>query len=242
MPRRRVRRFFKPLTQRIASLQNGTNEDLARLIRTGRVLVDGRPLTNLAALVPANARIVILKPTVLRGEPKLRAALAHFGTRVAGRVALDLGAAAGGFTRVLLEERARRVYAVDAGFGQLLGSLRSDPRVVTLERTNLADLDRRLVPDVVDIITIDVSYLRVADAVPQLESLAIEEDANLIALVKPTFELGLASPPPDEQLPEALARAIRGIEASGWDSFGSMKSAVKGASGTTEFFVFARRR
>ncbi len=77
----------------------------------------------------------------LRGEAKLRAALAAFDVRVTGRVCLDVGAAAGGFTRVLLEAGASRVYAVDAGFGQLLGSLRQDPRVVNLEATNVAALD-----------------------------------------------------------------------------------------------------
>ena len=82
----------------------------------------------------------------LRGEAKLRAALAGFDVRAAGRVCLDLGAAAGGFTRVLLEAGAARVYAVDAGFGQLLGSLRQDPRVVNLEATNVAALDTRWFP------------------------------------------------------------------------------------------------
>jgi len=101
----------------------------------------------------------------LRGEAKLRAALSGFGVGVTGRVCLDLGAAAGGFTRVLLEAGAARVYAVDAGFGQLLGSLRQDPRVVNLEATNVAALDTALVPDAIELVTIDVSYLALAAAV-----------------------------------------------------------------------------
>jgi 23S rRNA (cytidine1920-2'-O)/16S rRNA (cytidine1409-2'-O)-methyltransferase len=105
-------------------------------------------------------------PQPLAGEAKLRAALAAFAPAVQGRIALDVGAAAGGFTRVLLEAGARRVYAVDAGFGQLLGSLRQDPRVVNLERTNLGVLDAALVPDPIELVTIDVSYISLASAVP----------------------------------------------------------------------------
>ena len=93
---------------------------------------------------------------------------------------------------------ARRVYAVDVGHGQLLGSLRQDERVVVLERTNLAALERRLVPDEVEVATIDVSYVSLAVAVPQLGRLAYAHGADLLALVKPMFELGLGAPPTDD--------------------------------------------
>src|SRR5207248_5685095 len=115
-------------------------------IAEGRVLVDGRIVTNPRSQVRRDALVSIRRPTALRGEAKLRAALAAFEVPVAGRVALDAGAAAGGFVRVLLELGAARVYAVDVGHGQLLGSLRQEPRVVTLERTNISDLDPSLVP------------------------------------------------------------------------------------------------
>src|SRR5262245_23079822 len=108
-----------------------------------------------------------LRPVALRGEAKLRHGLRAMAVPVEGRVALDVGAAAGGFTRVLLEAGAVRVYAVDAGHGQLLGSLRQDPRVVALERTNLGALTLELVPDVVEVVTMDLSYLPVARAAPQ---------------------------------------------------------------------------
>ena len=107
---------------------------------------------------------------------------------------LDLGAAAGGFTRVLLESGAARVYAVDAGFGQLLGSLRQDPRVVNLEATNVAALDTHLIPEPIEVVTIDVSYLALAAAVAQLDRITIVPGADLIGLVKPMFELRLARP------------------------------------------------
>ena len=130
------------------------------------MLVDGYPVHNPRSLVRGGARIALRVESPLRGEVKLRAALAEFGVRPAGRVALDLGAAAGGFTRVLLDAGAARVYAVDAGFGQLLGSLRQDPRVVVLERVNLGDLDASHVPEAIDLITIDLSYLSLREAFP----------------------------------------------------------------------------
>src|SRR3712207_2459095 len=105
----------------------------------GRVLVDGFPVRNPRSLVNARARVELVARERLRGEVKLGRALALLHVDVRGRVALDVGAAAGGFTKALLAAGARRVYAVDTGHGQLLGSLRQDPRVVNLERTNLGE-------------------------------------------------------------------------------------------------------
>ena len=109
----------------------------------------------------------------LRGSAKLAAALDAFGIDVAGRLCLDVGASTGGFTSVLLERGAARVYAVDAGHGQLLGSLRQDARCVNLEATNVGDLTVALVPDVIDLVTVDVSYLALREAVRQLSALQL---------------------------------------------------------------------
>jgi 23S rRNA (cytidine1920-2'-O)/16S rRNA (cytidine1409-2'-O)-methyltransferase len=178
----------------------------------------------------------------LRGEAKLRAALSVFEVRVAGRVCLDLGAAAGGFTRVLLEAGASRVYAVDAGFGQLLGSLRQDARVVNLEATNVAALDGRLVPETIEVVTIDVSYLALAAAVAQLDRVTIAPGADLIGLVKPMFELRLATAPTDPTLVDAATeRAVAGIVAAGWEISRTMPSPVLGGRGAVEALVHARR-
>ncbi len=130
------------------------------------MLVDGRLVDNPRSLVREGARIALRVEAPLRGETKLRAALQAFGVNVTGRIALDLGAAAGGFTRVLIEAGAARVYAVDAGFGQLLGSLRQDPRVVVLERVNLGELDPSQVPEAIELFTIDLSYLSLSEAFP----------------------------------------------------------------------------
>lgn len=170
--------------------------DPVEAIRGGLVLVDGRIVANPASLVRGDASIVI-RPEggqALRGEAKLATALRTFCVSVEGRIALDLGAAAGGFTRVLVRAGATRVYAVDVGYGQLLGSLRQHPAVVNLERTNLAVLSPVIVPDTIDVVTADLSYLALAQAVPQLsDRVALAPDADLLAVVKPQFELAFPS-------------------------------------------------
>ena len=192
--------------------------------------------------VRQGASIAIQPPLVLRGEAKLRAALRAFPVAVSGRAALDAGAAAGGFVRVLLEAGVTRVYAVDAGHGQLLGSLRQDPRVVNLEATNLSELDTTLVPEPIEVVTLDLSYLSLAVAVRYLSRVQIAEGATLLALVKPMFELGLGAPPADDvQLERARRLAEQAIGAAGWAVEGSIRSPVKGAHGATEFWVHATR-
>ena len=210
-------------------------------IRAGRVTVDGIPVTNPRSLVDPTASVRLVEPQVLRGEVKLGRALDHFQIDVASRVALDVGAAAGGFTKALLAAGAKRVYAVDAGHGQLVGSLRQDERVVNLEATNLSELSRDRVPEEVEVVTIDVSYLSLANAVPQLASVAFAPAADLVALVKPMFELKLPALPPDERLPEAVEAAVKGIERAEWKVLATMPSMVRGAHDAVEFLIHARR-
>jgi 23S rRNA (cytidine1920-2'-O)/16S rRNA (cytidine1409-2'-O)-methyltransferase len=114
--------------------------------------------------------------------------------------------------------------------------------VVTLEATNAASLDRRHVPDVVDLVIVDLSYLAVAAVVGQLGGVALADDAELIALVKPMFELGLASAPHEPAvLLRALERAARGVEAAGWRVVAEMTSPVLGGRGAIELLLHARR-
>jgi 23S rRNA (cytidine1920-2'-O)/16S rRNA (cytidine1409-2'-O)-methyltransferase len=216
------------------------NADAA--IARGEVIVDGRIVSNPASLVRQDAAITLRVPKALRGEGKLRAALHCFPIDIDNRVALDVGAAAGGFTRVLLEAGARRVYAVDAGHGQLVGSLRQDPRVANLEATNLGALNLELVPDVIEIITIDLSYLALSDAVPQLETIRIAKNAHAVALVKPQFELALAEPPADRaQLARALRKARDGFVSHGWLVPDWIESPLLGRHGSVEFLLHAEK-
>jgi 23S rRNA (cytidine1920-2'-O)/16S rRNA (cytidine1409-2'-O)-methyltransferase len=231
--------------QRVVARDFPELEDPATAICDGRVTLDGAAMTNPATLVASAARPVLDdSAATLRGTLKLAPALAHFDLRLPGAVVLDAGAAAGGFTTALLDAGAARVYAVDVGFGQLVGRLRQDPRVVVLERTNVADLDEALVPDAVDVVTLDLSYLAIADALPQLERLRVAPGARLLALVKPMFELHLGHAPGEgepELLRQALALAREGAARAGWTVHGAIDSPLPGSRGARELFLFASR-
>ena len=215
----------------------------ASAIADGRVVIDGRVITNPRARVRADASLRVLPVRRLRGEIKLSSAIDALGIAVAGRVAVDVGASTGGFTTALLDHGASRVYAVDVGVGQLLGRLRNDARVVNLEGTNLAVLDTALVPEVVDLVTMDLSYLAVADAVPQLAHLDLCDGADLVTLVKPTFELRRSSlAASDDDLVMAVERAARGIAFGGWAVAGSCAAPATGQRGAREAFIYASRR
>jgi 23S rRNA (cytidine1920-2'-O)/16S rRNA (cytidine1409-2'-O)-methyltransferase len=194
-------------------------------------------------MVQPDAAVRWVAPTDLRGRRKLSWAIDHFGVGAAGRVALDVGACTGGFTTALLDAGAARVYAVDAGHGQLLGSLRQDPRVINLERTNVGALRPGLLPEPIDVVTVDVSYLSLSAAVAELtEAATLAEDADLLGLVKPMFELRLPTISTDPAvLKEARDRARDGVEHAGWTVIGADECPVRGHKGAVEFVLHARR-
>lgn len=217
------------------------DEEPLEIILGGRVLVDGRVVSNPRSLVRPGSSISFLPDDPLRGELKLGPALDSLRVNVEGKIALDLGAAAGGFTKVLLERGSKKVYAVDVGHGQLLGSLRQDARVVNLENTNLSHLDRRLIPDEIDVLTIDLSYLSLASSIDQLGSIRFGQGAEAIALVKPMFELGLPTAPSDrESLDQALKLATEGFERHSWRVDTWIESPITGGKGAPERFLHAR--
>jgi 23S rRNA (cytidine1920-2'-O)/16S rRNA (cytidine1409-2'-O)-methyltransferase len=227
---------------RLVATQHPSVDDPEESIRSGLVHVDGAIQTNPAARVRRDAAIQVGQPLTLQGAKKLAAAIDHFRVVPEGRKALDLGASTGGFTSVLLERGAAVVYAVDAGYGQLLGSIRQDPRVRNLERTNLGDLTVDLVPDEIDIVTMDLSYLAIADAITQVEAVRLAEDADLVALVKPQYELGLAALPAEpDQLQAAVGHARDGVERLPWKVTGVIDSPVRGGRGAVEFLLHASR-
>jgi 23S rRNA (cytidine1920-2'-O)/16S rRNA (cytidine1409-2'-O)-methyltransferase len=216
-------------------------DDPALLIKQGAVLVNGVPAASPRTRVRADAAVRIRHPRVLRGTIKLAHALTAFGVDAAGAVALDLGAAAGGFTQALLDAGAARVYAVDAGAGQLRGWLRADPRVISLERTNLARLGPRLITEPASLLTMDLSYLSIADAIGQVDRRLLTPSAQLIALVKPTFELRaptLANQP--GQVTAAVAIAANALEDHGWRILAQQPSSIPGAKGAVEALIHAR--
>jgi 23S rRNA (cytidine1920-2'-O)/16S rRNA (cytidine1409-2'-O)-methyltransferase len=216
-------------------------DDPEAAIAAGDIRVDGVIVTNPRGLVRRDASIAIAPTRSLRGSEKLDGALDAFGVSAADAVALDMGASTGGFTSVLLARGARRVYAVDAGYGQLRGSLRQDPRVVNLERTNVGSLSVALIDQPIDVGTMDLSYLALANAVPGLDQVCWQPGADLLALVKPMYELGLARPPVDEETRRrAIERAAAVMTACGWDVQGWVPSSITGRRGAIEYFLHAR--
>ena len=218
-------------------------DDPAGAIAEGRVRVNGAVVSNPASMVDPNASIKVEAGGPPRGVRKLGFALDHFGVRPAGKACLDLGACTGGFTLALLERGARRVFAVEVGYGQLLGSLRQDERVVNLERTNLGALTPTVVDEPVELVVVDVTLLPLGEAVAQVtEALDPAPGTEVVGLVKPMVELRTNELPTSEAvLLEARDAAARGVEAAGWQVAGVVTSAMRGSNGAVEFFVHARR-
>ena len=162
------------------------------LILAGKVAVDGRRMTQCGARVTAQADVKLLaepSPYVSRGGDKLAAGLQAFDCRVRDAVALDVGASTGGFTDCLLQAGARRVYAVDVGYGQLHWRLRNDPRVVVRERTNARHLTPGDFPEPMSFLTVDASFISLRLLFPALVPL-LAPQAEAILLIKPQFEVG----------------------------------------------------
>jgi 23S rRNA (cytidine1920-2'-O)/16S rRNA (cytidine1409-2'-O)-methyltransferase len=175
-----------------------------------------------------------------RGGEKLAVALERFGLDVAGLVALDVGASTGGFTDVLLRRGATRVYAVDVGYGELAWSLREDPRVVVMERTNVRYLAS--LPDQPDLATIDVSFISLEKVLPVVWRL-LGSEGLVVALIKPQFEAGrgavgkggIVRDPNTHR--DVLERVMAFAAAGGWHTRGLIASPVLGRSGNREFLV-----
>jgi 23S rRNA (cytidine1920-2'-O)/16S rRNA (cytidine1409-2'-O)-methyltransferase len=220
----------------------------ADLIRRGEVQVDGVTALKPAMPVSADSTIALTPGAgayVSRGALKLRPALGRFGFDAAGRACLDIGASTGGFTEVILQAGARRVYAVDNGQGQLHPILATDPRVVSLEATDARMLDRMLIPEPVTAIVADVSFISLRKALPAASRLAAA-GCWLIALVKPQFEAEPGIVRKDGTIvdPEIHASIVARVESwlaaqPGWRIVGLMASPVKGGDGNTEFLMGA---
>jgi 23S rRNA (cytidine1920-2'-O)/16S rRNA (cytidine1409-2'-O)-methyltransferase len=220
------------------------------LIARGEVRVDGEVAQKPAMNVREEQTIAVdaqAAAQVSRGAVKLAAALDRFGLDPAGRVALDVGASTGGFTQVLLERGATRVYAVDVGKGQIHASLASDPRVVTLEECDARTLDCTLVPDAVGAIVVDVSFISLRKVLPAALALAAP-GCWLVALVKPQFEVGREGVGKggivrDVALREQALTDVRDWLAAqaGWSVIGDMPSPIEGGSGNVEFLLVGVR-
>jgi 23S rRNA (cytidine1920-2'-O)/16S rRNA (cytidine1409-2'-O)-methyltransferase len=181
------------------------------------------------------------EPYVSRGGHKLAAALGAFGIDPAGLTALDVGASTGGFTDVLLQRGARRVYALDVGRGQLAEALRRDPRVVSMERTNARTLTGTSLPEPIGLATVDVSFISLAKVLGPLAS-TLGPRAQIVALVKPQFEAGrgrtdhgVVRDPAVHR--EVLARVVAEAQSFGLGTRDVIASPILGPQGNREFLV-----
>jgi 23S rRNA (cytidine1920-2'-O)/16S rRNA (cytidine1409-2'-O)-methyltransferase len=183
-------------------------------------------------------------PWVSRGGIKLDHGLTHFGFDVAGAVALDVGSSTGGFTDVLLSRGAERVYAVDVGTNQLAWKLRSDPRVVVHEQTNARDLTPDIIPEPIDIVVCDASFIGLAKVLDAALDLA-KPGGKLVALVKPQFEagrdeVGKGGVVREASVHDRVCRAAEDwVRSKGWRVLGTEKSPITGPEGNVEFLLGA---
>ena len=214
------------------------------LVMAGRVTVDGAPAGKPGLGVKAGHRIELVPGPahVGRGALKLAGALEAFHLEPAGRVCLDIGASTGGFTQVLLERGARRVYAVDVGSAQLHETLRHDPRVVLREGVNARRLSHSDVPEPCSLVAIDVSFISLLKVLPALPDVCAA-GTDVVALVKPQFELarrdvGRGGVVREPSLHRRALRAVaEGAVALGYTLFAAVASSIEGAEGNREFFL-----
>ena len=233
----------------VALVERGLAETRAaaqRLVMAGLVFSNERRLDKPGHAVAAKTPLEVRgqpHPYVSRGGLKLEKGLDHFAIPVAGRVALDVGASTGGFTDLLLQRGAARVYAIDVGTNQLAWKLRQDPRVVSMERTNMRDATRAEVPEPIDLVVCDASFIGLRTVLPAALALAAP-GAHLVALIKPQFEVGrgrvgkggiVRDPELHREVCDTIVAWLG--EQPGWQVLGLADSPIEGADGNREFLV-----
>ena len=225
-----------------------TSDEARRWIMAGQILVNEQRIDKPGMLIPPDASLRVLgrRRYASRGGYKLEAALEYFRVDVAGQTALDCGASTGGFTDCLLQHGASLVYAVEAGYGQLVGRLRADPRVRNLERTNLGDPRLPALDPLPTLITLDLSYLSLTKALP-LAAPLLAPAGHILALLKPLFEVESAEARRTGQIDDpilliaALRRVLDAGAAAGLQPLGAVKLALLPRHGVSEFFVYFTR-
>ncbi len=227
-----------------------TSREQARaLILAGRVLVNDFKIDKAGSLVTESADIRIagdLNPFVSRGGLKLQGALATFGIDVTGLIVLDVGASTGGFTDCLLQTGAQKVYALDVGYGQLAWKLRSDDRVVPIERTNIRYFDGTGIRETLEMATVDASFISLKIILPKVISMLCP-GGIIIALIKPQFEVGrgqvgkhgvVSDPILHQAVVEEIIQLCRQLQL---EEIATCESPLLGPAGNREFFLCARR-
>ncbi|MDF9407468.1 MAG: 16S/23S rRNA (cytidine-2'-O)-methyltransferase TlyA [Pelotomaculum sp. PtaB.Bin013] len=226
-----------------------SREKARAAIMAGLVFVDNELVDKPGRTIKQEAEIVVrgeVTPYVSRGGLKLEKAIKAFSLDLTGKVVLDVGASTGGFTDCALKHGARLVYAVDVGYGQLAWSLRNDPRVIVLERTNIRYLAKDILTETPDFTTIDVSFISLAKVLPKVKELIIPEAAG-VALIKPQFEAGREKigkrgvvRDPQVQI-EVIQNIAMLVVTLGWSVIGLDFSPVTGPEGNIEYLIYFKK-
>jgi 23S rRNA (cytidine1920-2'-O)/16S rRNA (cytidine1409-2'-O)-methyltransferase len=237
----------------MALVERGLAETRAaaqRLVMAGLVFSGDKRLDKAGQSIAADTVLEVRgqpHPYVSRGGVKLEKALDYFAIPVTGRIALDVGASTGGFTDCLLQRGAAKVYAVDVGTNQLAWKLRSDPRVVSMEKTNIRDVTRAEIAEPIDLIVCDASFIGLRTALPAALALAAP-GAHLVALIKPQFEVGkgrvgkggiVREPELHKEVVDTISAWLG--DQPNWTIFGVIDSPIAGADGNKEFLIGGRR-
>lgn len=226
----------------------GSRSRAQERIRAGEVFVDGIQIDKPSALIDSESKIELRgeeNPFVSRGGLKLQQALDEFKIDLKGRIALDIGASTGGFTDCMLQRGARKIFALDVGTNQLHSKLRQDPRVESIENQNF----RYISPEIfhgekIDFITIDVSFISLEKILPRV----FEFDSEVVALIKPQFEVGrrFLDKRGIVKDPVARKRSVERIETLsrelGFKTLGTIESRIPGGDGNIEFLIHLGRR
>ncbi|MCS7171093.1 MAG: TlyA family RNA methyltransferase [Aquificaceae bacterium] len=224
-----------------------TREKAQAIIMAGLVQVDGKLANKPGMKIREGQRVEVkeVPKYVSRGGDKLENALKRFKLKVEGMIALDVGSSTGGFTQCLLMHGVKKVYAVDVGRGQMDPKLRHDPRVILYEETDARELTKEHIPELVDLITVDVSFVSARKIVPHVLEF-LKEDGTLLLLVKPQFEVGperlrkgIVKEAEAKKL--AVLKVVDLIKSEGFKICGVIKAKPKGAKGNEEFFVLAKK-
>jgi 23S rRNA (cytidine1920-2'-O)/16S rRNA (cytidine1409-2'-O)-methyltransferase len=226
-----------------------TREKARALIMAGKVAVEGKVIDKPGTKIDLETSILLrgeTPPFVSRGGEKLEGALKAFGINPKGLVVMDVGASTGGFTDCVLQKGARKVYAVDVGYGQLAWKLQKDPRVVNLERRNVRYLQREEVEEEIDLVLIDTSFISIEKFIPHLLGF-LKTGGAIVSLIKPQFEVGkgevgkggvVRDAALHQKVIDRISNFCRGV---GLEVLGVTESSLVGPKGNQEFFIYLRK-
>jgi 23S rRNA (cytidine1920-2'-O)/16S rRNA (cytidine1409-2'-O)-methyltransferase len=229
------------------------NKSRARaLILSGQVIVNDELSDKAGTPVALDAEVRVKESArfVSRGGLKLEGALTQFGVTVTDFVCVDIGASTGGFTDCLLQHGAKRVYAIDVGYGQMHWKLQSDERVIRFDRENFRNFDATKIPEAIDLCVMDVSFISVKLLLPKLDDLFERQNKDLLAviLVKPQFEVGRELVSKGGIVRDvgaremALANVVSALQVRHWQEIQTGISPITGADGNVEYVLTAKKK